>query len=30
LTLFMPRVGANYAHHPLPANNLAVAAHLFH
>src|ERR1017187_7638351 len=26
----MPRVGANDAHHTLPANDLAVAAHLFY
>src|SRR5512133_624699 len=30
LTLLMPRIGANYAHHALPAYGLAVAAHLFY
>jgi hypothetical protein len=30
LTLFMPRVAANHAHHPLAAHDLALAADLLH
>jgi len=30
LPLLVPRIGANDAHHPLPADDFAVAAHLLY